>query len=189
MFDFLCITRKGLLPKKPGGFWRAVYRVSRLSLKQRSTRPQNNTLVVHCQKQPVVGPAFPRPSVSAAQQPNSTLFLTPTCENVRVAHRVSVKPKLEAAVGELSLDTAVRAIVFSSGVPGVFCAGADLKERASMSDMDAEIFVARLRTLMTKVASIPAPTIAAVEGAGGINRGRRALESKRRGGGVARDSC
>lgn len=74
------------------------------------------------------------------------------------------KHQLERAVGEVSLDSSVRAIVFSSGVPGVFCAGADLKERASMSDSEAELFVTRLRALMNSIASIPAPTIAAVEG-------------------------
>ncbi|CAN0278783.1 unnamed protein product, partial [Laminaria digitata] len=72
--------------------------------------------------------------------------------------------QLEAAVQELSQDESVRAVVVSSGVPGVFCAGADLKERASMSNTDAELFVKRLRALMTKIATVPVPTIAAVEG-------------------------
>lgn len=72
--------------------------------------------------------------------------------------------QLEDAARELSQDESVRAVVFSSAVPRVFCAGADLKERATMSDADAELFVARLRTLMSKIASIPAPTIAAMEG-------------------------
>lgn len=54
--------------------------------------------------------------------------------------------------------------MLTSALPGVFCAGADLKERASLSRRDAELFVVRLRSLMSKIASIPAPTIAAVEG-------------------------
>lgn len=54
--------------------------------------------------------------------------------------------------------------MLSSAVRGVFCAGADLKERAAMSRAEAELFVVRLRSLMSQVASIPAPTIAAVEG-------------------------
>lgn len=55
-------------------------------------------------------------------------------------------------------------MVLGSGVEGVFCAGADLKERAAMSLAEAELFVVRLRSLMSKVAGIPSPTIAAVEG-------------------------
>lgn len=58
----------------------------------------------------------------------------------------------------------MRAVVFTSGVPKVFCAGADLKERAAMSLNEAEDFVCRLRKLMDSVANIPAPTIAAAEG-------------------------
>ncbi|CAM9799445.1 unnamed protein product [Pylaiella littoralis] len=73
--------------------------------------------------------------------------------------------ELEDAVGEISADESIRAVVLSSAVPGVFCAGADLKERATMSHEETELFVSRLRSLMSQVASIPAPTIAAVEGA------------------------
>lgn len=58
----------------------------------------------------------------------------------------------------------------------MFCAGADLKERAVMTKMEAEMFVVRLRSLMSKVASIPAPTIAVAEGT--QRGGRRALEVK-----------
>lgn len=71
---------------------------------------------------------------------------------------------MEDAARNISEDESVRAVVLSSGVPGVFCAGADLKERATMSKSEAELFVARLRALMSEVASIPVPTIAAVEG-------------------------
>lgn len=71
---------------------------------------------------------------------------------------------MEGAARDISEDESVRAVVLSSGVPGVFCAGADLKERATMSESEAELCVARLRALMSKIASIPVPTIAAVEG-------------------------
>ncbi|CAN0185749.1 unnamed protein product [Ascophyllum nodosum] len=73
--------------------------------------------------------------------------------------------ELEDAVKDLADDESVRAVVLTSAVPGVFCAGADLKERATMSSDETEQFVTRLRTLMDKVAGIPVPTIAAVEGA------------------------
>lgn len=72
---------------------------------------------------------------------------------------------------ELSQDESVRAVVVSSGVPGVFCAGADLKERTSMSQTETELFVERLRALMTKIAAVPVPTIAAVEGGPSVGRG------------------
>ncbi|XP_025024134.1 enoyl-CoA hydratase domain-containing protein 2, mitochondrial isoform X2 [Python bivittatus] len=42
--------------------------------------------------------------------------------------------------------------------------GADLKERARMSDVEADHFVQRLRSLMDNIAALPMPTIAAIDG-------------------------
>ncbi|XP_074492030.1 enoyl-CoA hydratase domain-containing protein 2, mitochondrial [Sebastes fasciatus] len=67
-------------------------------------------------------------------------------------------------VATLYADTAVRVVVFRSLVPGVFCAGADLKERAQMNNPASDLFVHRLRSLMTQIASLPMPTIAAMDG-------------------------
>ncbi|XP_053177955.1 enoyl-CoA hydratase domain-containing protein 2, mitochondrial [Scomber japonicus] len=68
-------------------------------------------------------------------------------------------------VSALSNDSAVRVVIFRSLVPGVFCAGADLKERALMNNSESDLFVHSLRSLMTQIASLPMPTIAAVDGA------------------------
>lgn len=73
--------------------------------------------------------------------------------------------ELEASLAELRNDVTVRAVVLHSLVPGVFCAGADLKERAGMSQEEASAFVARLRTSFTAMERLPMPVIAAVEGA------------------------
>ncbi|KAM8874317.1 enoyl-CoA hydratase domain-containing protein 2, mitochondrial isoform 4-T5 [Spinachia spinachia] len=67
-------------------------------------------------------------------------------------------------VTSLANDSA-HVVVFRSLVPGVFCAGADLKERALMNHAESDRFVHRLRSLMTHIASLPMPTIAAVDGA------------------------
>jgi len=57
-----------------------------------------------------------------------------------------------------------RALIVSSSVPGVFCAGADLKERSLMSQRQAAAFVHRLRGAFSALAALPLPTVAAVEG-------------------------
>jgi len=62
-------------------------------------------------------------------------------------------------------DAEVRALILRSTVPKVFCAGADLKERATMSEDEVEAFVASLRDGVTNFAKLPFPTIAAIEGA------------------------
>uniref|UniRef100_A0A674IYC6 Enoyl-CoA hydratase domain containing 2 n=1 Tax=Terrapene triunguis TaxID=2587831 RepID=A0A674IYC6_9SAUR len=64
----------------------------------------------------------------------------------------------------LRCDERIRVVVFKSEVKGVFCAGADLKERAQMNDTEVGHFVHRLRSLMDEIAALPMPTIAAIEG-------------------------
>ncbi|XP_065769018.1 enoyl-CoA hydratase domain-containing protein 2, mitochondrial isoform X1 [Muntiacus reevesi] len=72
--------------------------------------------------------------------------------------------QLLEALAQLREDQQVRVLIFRSGVKGVFCAGADLKEREQMSETEVGVFVQRLRGLMTEIAAFPAPTIAAVDG-------------------------
>ncbi|KAI4892544.1 hypothetical protein NFI96_024713 [Prochilodus magdalenae] len=72
--------------------------------------------------------------------------------------------QMRELVSGLRHDSAARVVIFRSLVPGVFCAGADLKERAQMSNSEAEHFVHGLRSLMNEIAALPMPTIAAVDG-------------------------
>lgn len=58
----------------------------------------------------------------------------------------------------------IRALVLVSEVPGVFCSGADLKERVLMSKVETSEFVHGLRTSFTSLANLPVPTVAAMEG-------------------------
>lgn len=59
----------------------------------------------------------------------------------------------------------VRVLILHSTVAKVFCAGADLKERATMPQSEVAPFVGRLRSSFTAVEQLPFPTIAAIEGA------------------------
>uniref|UniRef100_A0A8D0NWC9 Enoyl-CoA hydratase domain containing 2 n=1 Tax=Sus scrofa TaxID=9823 RepID=A0A8D0NWC9_PIG len=72
--------------------------------------------------------------------------------------------QLLEALAQLREDRHVRVLIFRSGVKGVFCAGADLKEREQMSEAEVGVFVQRLRGLMNEIAAFPAPTIAAMDG-------------------------
>ena len=65
----------------------------------------------------------------------------------------------------LSKNDNIRALILQSKVPKVFCAGADLKERATMkSEEEVENFVSKLRMSFYKFRMLPFPTIAAIEG-------------------------
>ncbi|PAA63433.1 hypothetical protein BOX15_Mlig026764g1, partial [Macrostomum lignano] len=72
---------------------------------------------------------------------------------------------LESAFAAVRSQRALRALVFGSAVPGVFCAGADLKERATMPESDVGPFVAKARDLLQELAELPLPTVAAIDGA------------------------
>jgi methylglutaconyl-CoA hydratase len=69
-----------------------------------------------------------------------------------------------SAVSKLQSDKNVRVLIVKSTVEKVFCAGADLKERAGMPDDQVGAFVASLRDAFTSLADLPFPTIAAIEG-------------------------
>ncbi|XP_007455111.1 PREDICTED: enoyl-CoA hydratase domain-containing protein 2, mitochondrial [Lipotes vexillifer] len=72
--------------------------------------------------------------------------------------------ELLEALAQLREDRQVRVLIFRSGVKGIFCAGADLKEREQMSETEVGVFVQRLRGLMNEIAAFPVPTIAAMDG-------------------------
>ncbi|XP_075973060.1 enoyl-CoA hydratase domain-containing protein 2, mitochondrial [Anticarsia gemmatalis] len=61
-------------------------------------------------------------------------------------------------------DTKISVVILHSFVPGIFCAGANLKERFKMSDEEVAKFVRGLRGTFIEVEDLPMPTIAAVEG-------------------------
>lgn len=69
------------------------------------------------------------------------------------------------ALSAVEGDSSVRVVLLHSLVPGVFCAGADLKERAGMTQEEATAFVKKLRATFTMLERLPMPTLAAIEGA------------------------
>lgn len=72
--------------------------------------------------------------------------------------------ELQEAVRNLRQEASTRCVVVRSTASGVFCAGADLKERATMSQQEAASFVQDLRATFSALAALPMPTVAAVDG-------------------------
>ncbi|VVC95479.1 enoyl-CoA hydratase domain-containing protein 2, mitochondrial [Leptidea sinapis] len=64
----------------------------------------------------------------------------------------------------LKEDTRISVIIIHSLVPGIFCAGANLKERFQMNDEEVASFVRELRQTLIEVEDLPMPTIAAIDG-------------------------
>lgn len=61
-------------------------------------------------------------------------------------------------------DDRVRALIIRSQVPGIFCAGANLKERQSMNKNQVQSWLRIQRSLMDSINDFPYPTIAAIDG-------------------------
>lgn len=79
--------------------------------------------------------------------------------------------QLSDALTQLEADQETRCLVITSASPKVFSAGADLKERRTMSLEEAEATVVHLRETMQRVADLPMPVIASISGvavAGGL---------------------
>jgi len=71
---------------------------------------------------------------------------------------------LEAAINAVKFDRNVRVLIIRSHAKGAFCAGADLKERATMSASEVGPFVARGREIIGAWDKLPMPVIAALDG-------------------------
>ncbi|XP_077988169.1 methylglutaconyl-CoA hydratase, mitochondrial-like [Glandiceps talaboti] len=67
-------------------------------------------------------------------------------------------------VQTIKFDRNVRTFIICSTTPGIFCAGADLKERAKMKESEVGPFVARGRALISELENLPMPVIAALDG-------------------------
>jgi enoyl-CoA hydratase/carnithine racemase len=72
--------------------------------------------------------------------------------------------ELARACTELAAAPEVRVVVFSAAGERAFCAGADLKERAGMSDADILRQRHAIRGVFGAVLALPQPAIAAVHG-------------------------
>jgi len=68
------------------------------------------------------------------------------------------------AVEAVRFDLNARVIVLRSTTPGIFCAGADLKERAKMQPQEVGPFVSKARKLISELENLPMPVIAAIDG-------------------------
>ena len=73
--------------------------------------------------------------------------------------------KLQQIVENLGKDGALKAVVLKSGVGGIFCAGADLKERSGMDEQEVMEFLGALKAVVAGLEELPVPVVAALDGA------------------------
>ncbi len=76
-------------------------------------------------------------------------------------------PMLRALKGRLEalwFDREVRVILVTGAGKKAFCAGADLKERTTLSEVEVKEFIRTIRDTFTMLEEIPKPTIAVING-------------------------
>jgi len=71
---------------------------------------------------------------------------------------------LRAAVDEVRFNPEVRVVIITGAGEKAFCAGADLKERITLSPAEVKQFIYTIRTLFTNIELLNKPVIAAVNG-------------------------
>ena len=73
---------------------------------------------------------------------------------------LALKERVEA----VHFDPEVRVVIITGAGPKAFCAGADLKERATLSEAQVREFIFTIRNLFTFIEYLNKPVIAAVNG-------------------------
>jgi enoyl-CoA hydratase/carnithine racemase len=72
--------------------------------------------------------------------------------------------ELEEAVEDIRTNPEVRAVIFTGAGEKAFCAGADLKERKTLTDQQVKRNLYKIGEVFTKIDALPQPTIAAING-------------------------
>ncbi|UOE75073.1 enoyl-CoA hydratase-related protein [Parageobacillus thermoglucosidasius] len=72
--------------------------------------------------------------------------------------------QLGEAVERIHLNRDIRVVIFTGAGDKAFSAGADLKERKTLNEMEVRRNVKKIRDVFNAVANLPQPTIAAVNG-------------------------
>ncbi|MFQ5749585.1 MAG: enoyl-CoA hydratase-related protein [Planctomycetota bacterium] len=71
---------------------------------------------------------------------------------------------LRGLLGRVASDQGIRAVEITGSGEKAFCAGADLKERRSLSESQVREYMREIRIVMDAVAALPQPTVAVLNG-------------------------
>jgi methylglutaconyl-CoA hydratase len=80
------------------------------------------------------------------------------------AFSLQMMDEFAKALDEIHFDTSISAVIIAASEGKGFCSGADLKERATMDEMEVRRCLSKIRKAINAVEALPMPTIAAVNG-------------------------
>lgn len=98
---------------------------------------------------------------------NNHGLVTLTLNRPQAAHALStlMLTELLNEIDKIRFDKNVRCVIITAVGEKVFCAGADLKERADMDEVTVRKTVSLIRKMVNEVEALPQPVIAAINGA------------------------
>ncbi len=98
------------------------------------------------------------------EQKGQIAILTLNRPEIMNALNFPLLKELNHFITEANFDKGVRVIIITGAGEKAFCAGADLKERRTMSPDEVKRYIFTIRTTFTAVEYLPKPVIAAVNG-------------------------
>jgi methylglutaconyl-CoA hydratase len=102
--------------------------------------------------------------VSYELQENGIAIVTLNRPEAANALSTALLNALSELLGDLAFRKDVRVVIVTGAGEKVFCAGADLKERAGMNETEVRKTVALIRETINQVEQLPQPVIAALNG-------------------------
>ena len=103
-------------------------------------------------------------NVLLAEEHGSVVILTLNRPAIMNAFNFILLHELKEKIEELRFRSDVRVVIITGAGEKAFCAGADLKERITLSDIQVKEFIFTIRNLFTSIEYLNKPVIAAVNG-------------------------
>lgn len=95
---------------------------------------------------------------------NNIAYVTINRESSLNSFNYEVLRQLQELTNKIHLDAEVRAVIITGAGLKAFSAGADLKERKTLTDHEVHRNVKAIRDVFNSISKLPQPTIAAVNG-------------------------
>jgi len=102
--------------------------------------------------------------VLLTEEKNGILILTLNRPEIMNSLNFEMLHALKAQIEAVRFNTDIRVVIISGAGEKAFCAGADLKERVTLSPVQVKEFITTIRNLFTAIEELNKPVIAAVNG-------------------------
>lgn len=98
------------------------------------------------------------------EEKNGIATLTLNRPQVMNSFNFAMLEALKEKIESLRFRSDIRVVIITGAGEKAFCAGADLKERATLTEVQVKQFILTIRNLFTSIESLNKPVIAAVNG-------------------------